>query len=980
MTKSLWDIKLTAWLHDPAEKCFVLFHDPSGHENGTIKQQLKALHDEIGLDYESKEVKDEIKMSDYLAASADRPQWPRIENEGRYAKWSQVDFVSDPVLIHPLTGDKIKLNNLSEINFKEIKSISNKFYTTILSLGNNSKLKFLALWRFLPENRKKLGGLWSLLPADTRVPDHSIWNHLDLTSAFAGARSLNKHISLLNMAFGPVQSFIAQARSTSDLWAGSHLLSSIVWEGMKVIADEIGLDAFLFPQIRGLAIVDTWLLEKAKEEGLEEPWREAFKEIKAEWINNATDTNPLFAACLPNKFSAIVPTSKVDELIAKIKTNVKEKVLNWTKEALIQLGLENNETALKQVNEQLKEFPQIYYSAIDWCDDISDKSVELQKLMEASKVFTDESEDLFETSYWKTLKNEIVLQGGFTFWKPRSGIVYPAIHALADKSLAVSKSLRDFNQQVYEGFRCTLCGEREWITDKREMLFASPGQRSDSVWEQKTDRKEHLCAICMLKRFWPVIFKNKIRDYLEDEATVARYVISTHTMSLIPTMKQLLNLNTLSEYEKSIKLENLVKNENYPVALPKKFYKMAIKAKKLELCKYIPAYVDKLREEDRLNDVERFYSELQSITGKKPETYYALILMDGDNMGAWLSATEKERRIKYSESWHPAVRYNSEFVENLNNNGSLKEYFDSLKTASPTRHAAISQALNNFSSIIVPTIVEKDYCGKLIYAGGDDVLAMAPTDDVLDIIKSLRMSYSGFGKQAENDEKINMSDDYKQKGFVLSNNRLLQTMGLKATASVGVVIAHHQMPLAYALKCLREAEHTAKSAGRNAFCIRILKRAGGEISFTDNWWNEKECPKEVAEKGFTDETTIGLFETLIKTLAKDEKMSRKVFYALEEWIKLLPQYKVKKCEQKWSEEDWKRSEEMAKAMLSRQFTQHGSIKDLAEKTVSLIWSKAKKENNSTIKNPVKQLEDMLYCAEFFARETRFTDDVMEEEE
>jgi hypothetical protein len=42
------------------------------------------------------------------------------------------------------------------------------------------------------------------------------------------------------MSFGPVQSFIVQARRTSDLWAGSHLLSNLVWEGLKVVCDKVG--------------------------------------------------------------------------------------------------------------------------------------------------------------------------------------------------------------------------------------------------------------------------------------------------------------------------------------------------------------------------------------------------------------------------------------------------------------------------------------------------------------------------------------------------------------------------------------------------------------------------------------------------------------------------------------------------------------------------------------------------------------------
>ena len=38
---------------------------------------------------------------------------------------------------------------------------------------------------------------------------------------------------LLHFTLGPVQSFVAQARRTSDLWAGSLLLSWLAGQAMK---------------------------------------------------------------------------------------------------------------------------------------------------------------------------------------------------------------------------------------------------------------------------------------------------------------------------------------------------------------------------------------------------------------------------------------------------------------------------------------------------------------------------------------------------------------------------------------------------------------------------------------------------------------------------------------------------------------------------------------------------------------------------
>ena len=55
---------------------------------------------------------------------------------------------------------------------------------------------------------------------------------------------------LLLFQLGPVQEFIAQAAEVSDLWAGSYLLSSLVWAGIKSLQEKgIGREDFVFPSL-----------------------------------------------------------------------------------------------------------------------------------------------------------------------------------------------------------------------------------------------------------------------------------------------------------------------------------------------------------------------------------------------------------------------------------------------------------------------------------------------------------------------------------------------------------------------------------------------------------------------------------------------------------------------------------------------------------------------------------------------------------
>jgi CRISPR-associated protein Cmr2 len=70
------------------------------------------------------------------------------------------------------------------------------------------------------QNKAGLGGLWHRLPADTRFPDHSIWQHNALTSALYSSMRLAgcaDNIGLMVFSLAPVQGFIENARKLRDL-------------------------------------------------------------------------------------------------------------------------------------------------------------------------------------------------------------------------------------------------------------------------------------------------------------------------------------------------------------------------------------------------------------------------------------------------------------------------------------------------------------------------------------------------------------------------------------------------------------------------------------------------------------------------------------------------------------------------------------------------------------------------------------------
>lgn len=175
--------------------------------------------------------------------------------------------------------------------------------------------------------------------------------------------------------------------------------------------------------------------------------------------------------------------------------------------------------------------------------------------------------------------------------------------------------------------------------------------------------------------------------------------------------------------------------------------------------------------------------------------YYAVIMMDGDDMGLWISG---EKRISVKK----------ETLDTKVNMAYQKE---------------LSAKLDRFAVHSVPAIV-KQYTGMLIYAGGDDVLAFAPVTSVLDMAKALRLAFS-----------------HEEKG-----------LSSRATASMGIVIAHEKAPLSMVLEYARTMERRAKSyqfpegKAKDALGLAVLTHSG-EI-------REAVLPWDLEGKEYTETT------------------------------------------------------------------------------------------------------------------------------
>jgi CRISPR-associated protein Cmr2 len=155
-----------------------------------------------------------------------------------------------------------------------------------------------------------------------------------------------------------------------------------------------------------------------------------------------------------------------------------------------------------------------------------------------------------------------------------------------------------------------------------------------------------------------------------------------------------------------------------------------------------------------------------------PAPYYALLLMDGDSLGKHMS--------------------------------------------DPGKRELISAALNTFTGK-VQDIVEQDHSGFLIYAGGDDVLALLTLDDALPCAQALRKSYEEAFKQAKA-EKPGVED-------------------FLATLSAALEYAHYRLPFTKVLADAHELlDEVAKDGrGRDAVAARVWKQSGLHVTWAQPW-------------------------------------------------------------------------------------------------------------------------------------------------
>ena len=530
---------------------------------------------------------------------------------------------------------------------------------------------------------------------------------------------------MLMFSLGPVQTFIAQARKTRDLWVGSLLLSKLMETAMDGIEGE-----FIFPATR-----------------------------KVEDIPD-----------IPNKYVAIFDDlSQAQAAAAQSKRQIAERWQRicdavW-KEVIDSQGDEETRRIWKR---QTGVDPETHHTDLD---------------------------TLFET-YWIIVERKERQNYGDWFEETES-------------TLAARKRLRDFKAEEEPGEKSAISGERE-ILRRSE---ASPREIQEfwlkvaahhSQMDIDQEGKEHLDAIDTIKRFAMEVKAITTEKPFPSTSSIATASFVERLIeAAIDPPRVLDDWHRVTGGQLASKAREATQDIPYLAQKsndPKYSERGWILRRDGDLY-FSETFVPRRLEEDyRVTNI----SEAESLArdGKealrallqatntlnitRPTPYYAIVQMDGDNMGILLSDVEGK-----------------------------------------TEHRNISAALSKFSREAAPPLVQDNYPGKLVYAGGDDVLAFAPLArdvaeadqprHVLDLVDMLQRKYRkeviDTLPEPRNEERVKL-----------------------ITASTGVVIVHHYTSLAYVLRSVREAESIAKKRyGRNALVVTLIRRSGEQTRVGCHW-------------------------------------------------------------------------------------------------------------------------------------------------
>ena len=538
---------------------------------------------------------------------------------------------------------------------------------------------------------------------------------------------------VLHFTLGPVQGFIADARRTRDLWAGSFLLSWLSGQAMAALCEQGG--SIVFPKAEG---------------------DELYESILSDRCNSKVEKSP-FIGSLPNRFKADVTNVEGDagEICKSAISEAWNKLAGAVYAQFIAGRVESLGIDTKRI----------------W-----DRQVD--QFWDMTWVIGDEPGSGRDGSWLDQRKN----------WRAH----YAGKNGLESGDLC---RLMGVYQEISGHSR--LGSKGEGSKAKQQAFWKALSEvRGIGSLDLKAD--ERLCAIALIKRLFPRL--SKIQDIVgwipggNGQMDIVHWP-SVSYIAALPWLKATENLKSEQQNEY---WENADQNlaSNFMGETSTKLFGLPVNG----LFKLdghllhrdgISAWpTDDLKGE---TEIERTASRqnlmngligIEKAVGARASEFYAMLLMDGDSIGARLGECPnvvKDGLASFTDS--------------------VKSYFGKPNPSN----------------------------GVLIYAGGDDVMAVVPLDTAIQAALDLRALYSKAFKDAFESASDAMESQLE-----------------KFTMSAALIYAQYKIPVR---RVLSHAHHylydvAKEQNGRDSLAVAVAKPGGVGFQWVSMWSSESVKPVE----------------------------------------------------------------------------------------------------------------------------------------
>jgi CRISPR-associated protein Cmr2 len=763
-----WKRKLAAFLHDPPSKAL----DIRTHTERSEKAMQAA---ELGTPEERRAW---ANTADHTAAAADRFPFPHHSKASLSCAFDGVRNAFH----HPLHGQQTLPFDGPFITVEQ--AIEGEQTTqpvlndlTALPTEEQDRARFLAHWRLWAPRSAEKDWRFAYLPADTRIPDHTIWNHMQIVSALESCRGSNAGLqpAFLKFQLGPVQDFIAAARSTRDLWSGSFLLSWLMAQGLAKLSLDLGPDSMVFPSLREQPLVDLALKDAV--------WEKVKIGDSPVWDSFKWSQDELLTPNLPNVFLAIVPADRAETLAKSVCDTIKnewkriaESVWNECKnEGLWNLsdGLQPPHERRLRFDHQIETFLSLSWSVLPWPETLPEIE-KLAEMLPSSSTMQHYQSTKAAAESIRALGQQDDRYFDAHGQLKNAGLAWSLLTALSSWQLDAVRQTREFHANLTDPIPSRQ-HTKDSLTGKEEAIAGGPEWKGKGQ-ANRFKHDDYLSAPTLVKRLWD-------RSYLHQESSKD---------------------SDMREWQK------VFGNKAQPM----------------------PNTRSLAAKNPNADDAD------DDIAAALGETYFAVIAFDGDDMGKWISGEKtppfSNQLANYEGGGSLAYFQRPEHAE------KFAKFLQTPRPLSPSYHLQFSECLSNFALRCVRPIVEA-HDGRLIYAGGDDVVALLPADTALACANDLQLAFKG--QQPLNEEA---GIQQKAPGFLTSKAYKgdgdipipFMVPGPAASASVGIAIAHFKSPLQDTIRAAQAAEKRAKKAfapKKGAVAVTVMKRSGEIVEWAARW-------------------------------------------------------------------------------------------------------------------------------------------------